>query len=193
MEGGIYRKVLIIIFIASLLLLGFENICAITGHVTETTTPSQVTIMRSLAISFSSQLGEGIIFDEVRFLPATNVNATHNYDGIANASGYFVLVSPDGNVPVDVCLRAEGPLTTIGGDTIPLVGETYSHSKSSNITTPSVLLEAPLTTDYVLSSENIPLGGTGYLRFFLDVPTAQAPGDYSNNIFFKGTPTGAGC
>jgi len=193
MEGGIYRKVLIIVFIAALLLLGFENFCTLTGYASEGITPSNVTIVQSLAISFSTQLGEGIIFDEVRFLPAANVNATHNYDGIGNASGYFILVSPDGNTPVDVCLKADGPLTSVGGDTIPLVGETYSHSKISNITMPSVTSEVSLTTNYTLSSDNVPLGGTGYLRFFLDVPTAQAPGDYSNNIFFKGTPTGAGC
>lgn len=193
MGRQVYRKFLIITLVVSLLLLGIENIGALTGHVTEGSTSSNVAVIQSLAISFSSQLSDGIIFEDIRFLPVTNVNASHNYDGVDNSTQYFILVSTDGNTAVDVCLKASGPLTTVNGDSIPLIGETYSTSQISNVTSPLLNEEVSLTTEYVLSEEDIPLGGAGYVRFFLDVPSAQASGNYMNSIFFRGQPTGVPC
>jgi len=193
MESGFYRKFLVIVLIASVLLLGIENINAFTGYASNNMAPSNVTIVKSVAISFSTNLGEGVLFEEVRFLPATNVNASHNYDDPANGTGYFVAVSSDSNTAVDLCLKADGPLTTLGGDTIPLSGETYSAALSTDSVIPDVLNEVSMTTNYSLVTSDIPVGGYGYMRFFLDVPVAQAPGDYQNNLFFKGNVAGILC
>lgn len=191
MEGKFYTFVLIFIFLFSTTLFVLEK-GNIHAEIVGFDLPSNVTIQKSLAISFSSGLGEGIIFDEVNLLPAENVNAYYNYRGINNGTNYYVLVSPDGNTDVDLCIKANGNLLSESADVIGLGNETYSSSQISNLTHPE-LNEIQLTLTYVKVGETISPGNASYMRFWLDVPAAQAAGTYSNKIYFKGNSVGLGC
>lgn len=192
MRSKIYRLCFGIIIFLCLILITFENIGGLHAKVAFTDVPSNVTIAKSFALQFSSGLSEGILFGDINFLPATNVNASHNYDGTSNSSNLFINVSSDGNTAVDFCIRGVSNLMNVGGDEIGLGNETYSHYNLSNFTHP-IFDEISLTPIYLKSGENIPLGGVNYWRFWLDVPLGQPSGDYNNTVFFKGVENGFSC
>lgn len=189
------RREIILIFVlaVSIFLFVIENVLFLTGYAIEGAIPSNVTIERSLAISFSPELSDGILFGEINFLPANNVNATHNYDGQNNGSTFYINVSLDGNSEIDFCIMANTHLTSASSDTIDLPQETYSNSTYTNMSFPSLLNEKSLTTSFVKAGNNIPQGGTNYYRFFLDVLGAQPTGNYNNTITFKGIISGYAC
>lgn len=182
---------LMFVILFSFVMIGFENI-SISGRATLETS-SNVSIVSYLAIDFSSDLAEGIIFEDVLFLPAENVNAKGNYNGSLNSTKYFVRVSPDGNTPIDLCVRANSGMENMGGDLIPLEGETYSSSFENDFDNPGLLNEMSLTLNYSLASISIPAGNQTNMRFWLDVPSNQPAGQYNNSIYFKGIASGIGC
>lgn len=186
-----YSFFLLMVLFVSLGLIVFQE-GTINGRATQISFSSNVTISQSLAIAFSSDLNGGIIFDDVHILPATNVNAGHNYDGVNNGTKYYVLVSPDGNTDVDLCIKADGDLLSEASDVLGLGNETYSSALSTNLTSPS-LTETPLTLNYVKVGSTIPIGNSSYIRFWLDVPAGQAAGTYNNSVYFKGNSVGLGC
>jgi hypothetical protein len=175
------------------LILFLINNLSISGLVSESSTPSNVTVQKSLAIDFSTNLSDGILFGTIHVLPATNINASHNYDNIDNGSSFYAIVSEDSNVNVDFCIRANGNLTSSDLDVLGLGNETYSFYNSTNMTHPDLDLETPLTTSYVKSGEDIEIGENNYYRFWLDIPGAQPSGDYTNLVYFKGIQTGSSC
>jgi len=191
MLSKIYKIILITIIIISLSLLFFESVGILTGKVTQTT-PSEITVNKFIAMGFSTELQAGIVFNDINFLPADNVDANKNYD-VNNRTQYYVTVSNDSNSAMDLCIRADSNLENPALDIIGIANETYSHSLISNETNPSLLNETSLAFGYVLAGDNIPIGGQNNLRFWLDVPAGQAPGTYNNSIYFKGTTFGAGC
>lgn len=173
-------------------MMTFEQI-SISGHVIEQDVPSNVSINKNLALTFSTELQNGIKFEDVIVLPANNVDANKNYNITDNTTAYYVEVSNDGNVAVDLCIRANVGLTSGGGDMIGLDNETFAYSFDNNLTLPNVGSEISLTTAYSDAGQDIPLGSRNYLRFWLDVPAGQASGQYNNSIFFKGVPFDIGC
>jgi hypothetical protein len=175
------------------LILFLINNLSISGLVSESSTPSNVTVQKSLAIDFSTNLSDGILFGTVNVLPATNINASHNYDNIDNGSSFYAIVSEDSNVNVDFCIKANGNLTSSDLDVLGLGNETYSFYNSTNSTHPDLDLETSLTTSYVKSGEDIKIGENNYYRFWLDIPGAQPSGDYTNLVYFKGIQTGSSC
>jgi hypothetical protein len=185
----IFLLIIILICVTLIILQNF----VITGKASEYSTPSNVSISKSLSISFSSNLYEGIIFGTIASLPAVNQNATHNYDGISNGTSLYIDVSSDGNTNVDFCTKADSALTNLAADTIGLGNETYANATSTSISLPALANETPLNLNYTKSGFNISTGGTNYYRFWLDVPIAQPSGDYNNTISFKGVQTGAIC
>jgi len=192
-QKGWYKIILIAILVISLIFLFFENVNAITGNVVEGSTTSNVTIEKYLAIAFSTSLSQGIYFGSVDTLPATDINATHDYDGASSATTYYISVSGDGNSQVDFCLKANAPLTNNATEEIPLVGETYSNSSSSNSTVPVLGDQVSMTTSYVKSGNAIAAGSDNFYRFWLDVPAIQPSGEYNNTVSFKGVVTGLAC
>jgi hypothetical protein len=192
MKREFYKLFLIVIIVVSISLIVIENFTTLHAKVSFTETPSNVSISKSFSIEFSPELSEGILFGEINFLPAENVNASHNYDGEDNASTLYINVSEDGNTPVDFCIRGLSNLINAGGDEIGLANETYSYSNSSNFTHPT-FNEIPLAPIYFKSGENIPLGGTNYWRFWLDVPAGQPSGTYNNTVYFKAVQAGENC
>jgi hypothetical protein len=192
MKKGIYRLFLVIILFMCLILITFENLGNLHAKVTSTDVFSNVSIAKSFALQFSLGLSEGIIFGDINFLPATNVNASHNYDGVGNSTNLYINVSTDGNSAVDFCIMGGSGLMNIGGDEIGLGNETYSTYNMSNFTHPT-LNEISLSQIYTKSGENIPLGGINYWRFWLDVPAGQPSGNYNNTVYFKAIETGVSC
>ncbi|MCA9487826.1 MAG: hypothetical protein KC516_02585 [Nanoarchaeota archaeon] len=196
-----FNIVLIIVIVACLILLVIQNtdaktgksILSFTGHATESSTVSNVTIQKYLSVALCDNLSEGIYFGNVTTLPVTDQNGTHNYDGAASASTYCVNVSTDSNTPVDFCIGANDDLTNAALDTIGLDNETYYNSTSTDLNNPSSGSQVSLTTSYAKSGENIAAGSVNWYRFWLDIPAAQASGDYNNSIYFKGVQTTLNC
>ena len=190
---NLYNVVLVLIIFFCLVLLIFQNSYFISGKVTEFFTPSNVSVTNYLAIAFSENLSEGIIFGDVSVLPAVNINASHNYDGNNSATTLFINVSEDGNTAVDFCIRGNANLTSLVEDIIGLGNETYSNSTYNNITHPTLGEDVALTTSYVKSGDAIAVGGANYYRFWLDVQASQPSGDYNNTLSFKGVQTTVVC
>jgi len=165
----------------------------LTGKATEVTTSSNVSVSKYLAIEFSNNLSSGIQFGTVNSLPATNINATGNYNGAANITTYYLNVSTDGNTDVNFCIKGNAALTSAALDVIGLGNETYANASSTTSTIPLIENEVSLTSSYVKSSETIAVGGQNYYRFFLDIPVGQASGDYNNTLSFKGIQVGTSC
>ncbi|MEM0465413.1 MAG: hypothetical protein QXW97_01780 [Candidatus Pacearchaeota archaeon] len=189
-----------ILFGFSLLMIFIQEISlqeTITGHATEIYTVSNVSISSFLSIDMSPNLTAGILFGTVSNLPATNVNATHNYDSgesPPNQSSMFLNVSLDSNTAVDFCIKANDDLVdSVGGNRIGIDNETYSNSSVNNLTFPSLSNEKSINHSYVKSAINVEKGDNVYFRFWLDIPAATPAGSYNNTIYFKGVQNGSSC
>jgi hypothetical protein len=164
-----------------------------TGGIVSIDTLSNVSVSKYLAINFGGNLSEGIQFGNVVFLPATNVNATHNYDGAFNGTTYTIDVSNDSNSDVDFCIKANAGLTSSAMDVIGLSNETYSAYLMTNLTHPLLSNETPLTTSYIKAQSDIGIGNSSYWRFWLDIPSSQPAGDYNNTVSFQAVNVGNLC
>ena len=71
--------------------------------------------------------------------------------------------------------------------------KTSEKSPITNISNPDSSDETSLTTSYEKAGSSISIGSINYYRFWLDVPGAQASGDYNNTVYFKGTQAGSSC
>jgi len=182
--------VALFIFSISMLVIGGSQL---TGHATSGSTVSNVTIVSYLSISMSQNLSSGILFGSVDTLPATDINATHNYDGPTSGTSMNITVSTDSNVNVDFCTKANAGMQTSGSDIIGIGNETYSNATTVSSTVPALGSQVPLTASYVKSGFNVTRGGNNYYRFWLDIPAAQAPGTYNNTVSFEGLTTGGAC
>lgn len=202
------ENVLVLVFIALFLLsiiMIMNKGVKTTGYATTVTTTSNVTITVYFAIEMSQNLSNGIQFGSVSTLPATNINATHNYDGVnttpqnttwangTNGTSMWINVSTDSNTAVDFCTKANAALTSSGGNTIGVGNETYQNSSQTNRTIPNELFEIAYTTSYVKAGFNTSIGSNNYYRFWLDVPAGTLSGTYNNTISFDGKQTGVAC
>ena len=197
-KKSVYTIVLTIILVAALAMLFFENVNAITGHVTSITghasqasSISNVTIQAYFSVQWSNELDTAIVFEDVLTLPVTDQNARENYGGAANETLYWARVHEDSNRKVDFCLKASGDLNNTADDRIGLGNETYATNvTSTDLNNPNVTLQIPMTTVYNKSATNIDAGETNYYRFWLDIPAAQPPGVYTNDVDFRGVAAG---
>lgn len=193
-KGKIYTVALYVILTVAVTLLIIQNASGFTGFATEGSTYSNVSIQKYLAINFGSDLANGIYFGSVATLPATDVNATHNYDGANNATNYYLVVSNDSNSQVDFCIKANTGLTSPALDVIGLGNETYATNyTNSNLTTPPLSDQIPMNITYRKAATQVGVGQTSYWRFWLDIPAGQASGDYNNTVSFKGVTFGNTC
>ena len=192
-KSKLYNFFLIGIIFICLALVVVQNFNFITGFTVEYSATSDVSVLKSLSISFSDNLSEGILFGDIAILPVEDVNASHNYDGVDNSTSLYINISQDGNTPVDLCVKASGNLVSLAADEIGLGNETYSNSTSSNSTDPLLSQDFSLTTSYIKSGGEIPTGGINYYRFWLDIQASQPSGEYNNTISFKAIQTGSSC
>jgi len=189
---------LVIIYVFAILAVAFSIMAllpnALTSFATSSTVGSNVTVEDFFAIDLSANLSNGISFDEITSLPATNINSTDNYNGDSSGSTMLINVSTDSNSNVDFCIKANAGLTdSSNSEVIGLGNESYANSSSTSSTAPAIGEESALTTSYVKSSApNIP-GGNTYYRFWLDVPSTVSSGSYNNTINFKGIKSLTSC
>lgn len=178
----------------------FENagLGTVTGRVTTADAQTSADIATYFAINMSINLStEGILFD-VNVLPATDVNATANYDNLTGGGGnngtrYYLTVELDSNVYVDFCIKANATLN-YGSYYIGLGNYTFSNYTLTNETWPNIASNYPLTNEtYLNSTKNVGRGNSSYYRFWLDVPGDQSPGVYVNRINFKGVQFNNAC
>ncbi len=158
---------------------------------------SEAQIMKYISISTSGNLSAGIEFGTITILPATNANATKNYNGTLNESWnnetlYWINVSSDSSVNADLCVKADN-LTTSGLDEIGLGNYTWADNLTNNESWPSISTANQMTDVYVLGTENITPGDLNYYRFWLSVPGGQPAGTYNNTVYFKAVEEGIGC
>lgn len=191
-KENIFLGIFSAVFLFSIVMLIFSN-SQITGYATTGSAVSNVTITNFVSITMSTNLQLGVLFGSVSDLPATDVNATHSYDGASDASTMFLNVSTDSNSAVNFCIQANAALTSSGGNVIGLTNQTYNNDTTTSATVPSVSVQTALTTSYVAAGEDVEKGDSTYYRFWLDVPVATAAATYNNSIMFKGVQTGAGC
>lgn len=199
----IKEKKLLFIFGAlllfSIVMLLVQNIkiseMKIIGFATEKTTVSNVTISKAFSIDMSTNLSEGILFGGSVTPDSTDVNASHNYDGVSSGSSMYINVSEDSNTAVDFCIRSNDDLKTSAEDIIGIGNESYANNvTTTDADSPSLSDEVPLSkTAYVKAGNNISIGSQSYFRFWLDVPAGQASGDYNNTISFKGVEIDTSC
>lgn len=182
----------VMLFLFSFFMLGIQN-SRMTGFVTSGTTTSNVTITSYLSISMSSNLSDGVLYGSVSSLPATNINASHNYDSTSSGSSMYITVSADSNTNVDFCIKANDDLKDVGADVLGLGNETYANSTTTDLTSPSLASKVALTTGYVKAGTNVAKSSSNYYRFWLDIPASQAPGTYNNTISFEGVSAGGSC
>ncbi|MBU0963000.1 MAG: hypothetical protein KKD48_03795, partial [Nanoarchaeota archaeon] len=193
----------IVIFIVSL--AGFISTNpSITGAVATSTVGSSVDISRYFSISASTNLSDGIYFGNISTLPATDVNATDNFNYTAvspvnNATLMAITVNTDSNANVDFCIKANANLhNNVSAGTIPITGETYTAFNLTNYTKPAWSgSSTAVTTSYVMANyaTGIQPGNSSNWRFWLDVPAATGAGTYNNTISFEGilNLTGQSC
>ncbi len=192
-EASLY--IFIFLFAFSVVMIVVEQSrTAVTGFASEGSTTSKVTIKKFLAISMSQNLADGIVFEEVSTLPASNKNADHNSDGAGSGTTSYITLSTDSNTDVDFCIKASDDLyDSVGGNRIALNQESYANSLTTDIDNPALASEVSLTAGYVKAGEGITRGNSNYYRFWLDVPAATEPGSYENIVYFKGVETGGSC
>ena len=171
----------------------------ITGAQTYTqSTESEAIIQYYISISSSGNLSDGISFGTITTLPATDVNATKNYNSTINDSWYnetlyWIAVSSDSNTPVDLCLKGDA-FNTSGGAYIDLTNYNWSDNVTNNVTWPSLSGSNNLTNEsYLKGSTNVAAGENNSYRFWLSVPAAQEAGTYNNTLYFKAVQTGQAC
>ena len=177
-----------LIFIFSLIMFVSQS-AKMTGYATSATTISNVTITTYFSIAMCTNLSGGIMFGSVASLPATDQNASHNYDGVnttppSPGTSMCMNVSTDSNTAVNFCVNGSAALTSSGGDTIGLGNETYANNTVTNSTLPALGSQVALTTSYVASGYNITQGNSNYYRFWLDIPAATPAGTYNNTVAF---------
>ncbi len=184
-----------VLFLLAIFIVLFIRGAPSTGHATESSTSSNVTITKYLSIALSANLSNGIEFGSIDTLPAVDVNATDNSNGGSNASSLYINVSTDSNTAVDFCIKANSDLLdSSSGAVIGLTNETYLNSSNSSSTLPGPSTSGVvLTTTYVKASAPTGRGNVTFYRLWLDVPAAIASGSYNNSIYFKGVETATDC
>jgi len=144
----------------------FSSSSKITGAATTANAETSATIANYFALSLPSNVStDGVIFD-IQTIPATNSNATANYNGTSETE-FYLIVATDSNVNVDFCIKANGTLVS-GANEIALGNYTYANSTSNSITAPSTDLTV-ITTSFVNTDVNIAAGSVEYFRFWLSV------------------------
>lgn len=173
----------LLLLMAGYLLLG-SNVMA--DQVTSS--PSNVTVSAYVAIGLSNNF-TSIEFGSVSPLD-TDVNGSHNYDGLSTNSSYIVTVSSDSNQASYLCVRDNWALNSSGGDIIGNTNYAWNASTTGGPSSP-ILPGTAITTSNVDANgaSTVAVGQNLTFRFWLDIPAAQAAGTYNNTVFITGKTT----
>ncbi len=181
-----YEKIfgsLLGVFVAiALVMVGFSTMpSANAADSSEVNTSSSATVSYYVAIGMSTDMTVGINFGSLEPMTSNN-NASNNTANGGNTT-YYISISSDSNTNVNISIKDDAPLTN-GAYTIPNANYTWD-SAVNNASAPA-LAGTALTTNYVLTNSSVVPGDSVYYRFWLDIPTSQQPGTYTNTIYFQG-------
>ena len=140
----------------------------------------------SFSIGVSPALASGVIWTSVS--PGTSDNPADGNNGNGITS-YYVAISTSGKTRVDLYTKGSGDLIYLT-NSIPLANERFNYNQLDN-TVPGITRYS-LTTNYADNKigTNLRNNDRVNLKFYLNVPNAQAPGSYTNQIEFKGVLAG---
>lgn len=185
-----HNLIIVILIILALVVTSYPSLDrsdSLTGSATEIQVGSSALIANYFAIAASNILTtDGIKWSNIQTLPVTNLDADGN-NPLGN-SGYYVTVSSDSNVNVDLCIKADGPLTS-GLNTILLASYMWDSDKTNPLLTSAIAMN----TNYAPADAVMAPGSSDYYRFWLSISGSQAAGTYTNIISFKGVQTGNAC
>lgn len=174
---------LILVFgmIVGLSMFGTE-IRDLTGFATSETaaTTGEAIINAYYAIQLSNNT---IAFGTIQHNTSNN-SAVENRVG-ASASDYYINVSNDSNVDVDVNISANNNLELVGSSFVIGVGNlSWASDENSTSTKPGVVNETSMSTTPTLTTDtfNSVAGDVIYYRFWIDIPYGQPAGTYNNSI-----------
>ncbi len=159
---------------------------------------SEAQIQKYASISMSGNLSAGIQFGLITELPATNINATKNYnstvdDSWHNETLYWIEVAQDSNTNVDLCVKSTD-FNTSGSDEIDLSNYLWDDDQyGNNETDPRLSGAAAMSNGYVQRASDVDPSTNVSYRFWLSVPGGQAAGTYNSTVYFKAVETGIGC
>jgi hypothetical protein len=158
-------------------------------------TTTTVTVNEYVAVGLSNNLSSGIDFGSLD--PDTlNNNATNNFDGAGLNTSFWVNISTDSNVNVDICIGDNESLE-FGANVIENGNYTWVNTTTGGpgdawlIVGNSVVMTT--TAAFTNAGNNIAPGSYNWYRFWLDIPGGQAAGAYVNSVSFKGIKTGNSC
>jgi len=187
----VFLAVFGVLFLFSLVMIMFSGL-KITGLVTSSTT-SNVTVSKSFAIALSTNLSEGIKFGNLSTVTEANATSNNDLNVTLNTTGYFINVSTDATINVDICIKANSDMTSSDADVIGLANETYSNATTNSGTVPAISQEVSLTTSGVKAGQDLSPGDDDFFRFWLNISSTVPTGDYNNTITFEGLETGTAC
>ena len=150
------------------------------------TNSTNFSIANSAAISIllSENLTIGVKWNVIS-LPVDDLDAMGNN---LNASTSYLINISAINTLVDLYMKSDGDLVNDWSDVIGLGNETYTFNSSD-----STLVGAnkiTMTTNYSLIGSSMGDNSVVFLKFYLDAPSSQAAGVYTNNLSIKAVRAG---
>ncbi len=180
----------VVVIVAALMIISYSSVdrsTSLSGSATEIQVGSSALISSYFAIAASNTLTtDGIKWSNIQSLPVTNLDADGNTP--LGTSQYSISVSPDSNVNVDLCIKANAPLTS-GLNTIPLANYLWD----SNTVNPLLTGATAIGTTYTSADAGITPGGNDYYRFWLSIAGSQSAVADNNTSGVEGVETGNAC
>jgi len=150
------------------------------------TNSTNFSIANSAAISIllSDNLTSEIRWN-VLYLPVNDLDAVGNN---LNSSTWYMINISATNTLVDLYVKADGDLYTESLDVLGLGNETYTF----NSTDPTVSgsNKTTMTINYSLIGDALGDNSVIYMKFYLDAPSTQSAGIYSNALQFRAVRNG---
>lgn len=154
---------------------------------------SEANITAYFAVAMSGNMSDGISYGTISADTNSN-NATDNYNDGSSGSTMYMAVSSDSNVPVDLCVKADGNLTSTDSEVdLNLANMVWDSDTSTDADTPSLASAVAMTNSYANTETNVAGGSNAYHRFWLTVPIGQPGGTYNNTVSFGSVQTGQSC
>jgi hypothetical protein len=148
-----------------------------------------------ISISVSQALLDGITFGTIN--PNTNDNpAINNTNGVEGGTAYNITIDSSTTVNVDLYNDASGNL--VSGSYIIAIGNvTHKSNITSNTGDNLVATDSiALSTTYSIIGNNVcqslAANSNCWIRYWLDSPTAQPPGNYTTTYKYCAVENGAG-
>lgn len=148
-----------------------------------------------ISISVSQAILDGIMFETID--PDTDDNeAVNNSNGPDGGTAYNITIDPSTTVNVDLYHDTTGDLES--GSYVILIGNvTHNANTTSNagenlISSGSVALDAAYSTIGNTVCQSLGAGSDCWIRYWLDVPSNQPPGDYTTTYEYCAVETGIG-